>query len=300
MNQDPSRERTVISASRRTDIPAFYTPWLLNRLKEGFALYKHPFTGKTFRVSLKSEDVHSIVFWSRDYAKLIPHLKELQEKGYRFYFQFTMTGHPRILDPNVISPEEAILQFRNLSRIFSPDHLQWRFDPLIITDVTPVEQLLLTFTDLAGKLKGAIRRCTISFAHFYGKVRRNLKVLEQERGVKHHEIPDEEKYEIAQRVAEIASDHDMKVYSCCCPNLVGGLVHQAHCIDQEILRALFPDRTSRGKVTPTRKGCGCFSSRDIGAYNTCPQGCIYCYANTNPAIGVKSLENHQHTSPSLP
>jgi DNA repair photolyase len=300
MNQNPSSHRTIISASRRTDIPAFYTPWFLNRLKEGYALYKHPFTGKIFRVSLKAEDVHSIVFWSRDYEKLIPHLKALQEKGYRFYFHFTLTGHPRILDPNVVPPKKAIRQFQDLSQMFSPDHVQWRFDPLIITDVTPVEQLFSTFTRLAGKLKDATRRCTISFAHLYGKVIRNLKKLDQERGVKHHEIPDEEKYETAQKIAEIAADHGMRVYSCCCPNLVGGLVQQACCIDGEVLRSLFPERILRGKVTPTRKGCGCFTSRDIGAYNTCPQGCVYCYANANPAIGAKSLKNHQPTSPSLP
>ncbi len=299
MNQNSPRHSTVISASRRTDIPAYYTPWFLNRLKEGHAIYKNPFTGKIFRLSLKAEEVHSIVFWSRDYSKLIPYLKELHKRDYRFYFHFTLTGHPKILDPNVIQPVEAIRQFQTLSQMFSPDHMQWRFDPLIITDVTPVEQLISTFSKLAGKLKKSTRRCTISFAHLYGKVRRNLNKLEEESGVKHYEIPDDEKYDIAQKIAEIAADHGMRVYSCCCPNLIGGLVQQAHCIDQKILRLLFPERPLKGKVTPTRKGCGCFSSRDIGAYNTCPQGCIYCYANANPSVGVKSFQNHKPDSPSL-
>lgn len=298
--QEGITHQTVISASRRTDIPAFYTPWFLHKLKEGKAFYKNPFTGKTFQVSLKVEDVHSIVFWSRDYSKLIPHLEDLKAKGYLFYFHFTITGHPKILDSHVIKPEESIKQFQLLSNMFSPDHIQWRFDPLIITDVTPADYLISTFSALSKSLRGFTKRCYISFAQLYGKVRRNLNRLEKESGVKHFEIPEEEKYSIAQKIAEIAAGHGMRVFSCCCPNLIGGLVEKSHCIDEEILRMLFPDRELSGKVSPTRKGCGCFSSRDIGAYNTCPRGCIYCYANSNPDIGKSSFQRHCFTSPSLP
>ncbi len=291
--------KTVISVSRRTDIPAFYTPWFLKRIKEGKASYKNPFTGKTFQVSLKAKEVHSFVFWSRNYSNLIPHLGELRKKGYVFYFHFTITGYPKILDPSVIKPEESIKQLQFLSNMFSPDHVQWRFDPLLITDITSADHLIYTFSTLAKSLRGFTKRCYISFAHLYGKVRRNLNKLEKESGLKYYEIPDEEKFSIAQKIAGIAAEHGIKIFSCCCPNLIGGLVEKAHCIDEEILRALFPDRRLIGKISPTRKGCGCFSSRDIGAYNTCPQGCIYCYANTSPDIGKRSFEDHRSISPSL-
>ncbi|MEW5807167.1 MAG: DUF1848 domain-containing protein [Acidobacteriota bacterium] len=276
------KRTTVISASRRTDIPAFHTGWFLEQIRKGKTSYTNPFGGTLHTVSLKPEDVHSIVFWSRDYSRLLPHLGELEEKGFCFYFHFTITGHPVTFDRNVINVNEAINQFRTISRRYSPNHVHWRFDPLIISDISDAGYLIERFAELARELKGYTKRCYTSFVQYYGKVKRNLKRLEEETGIHCYDLPVDEKIAIAGKISRIAADNGMKLLSCCCDYLIGGLIEKAHCIDGDLLRELFPERSLTGKVIPTRKGCGCFSSRDIGTYDTCSHGCLYCYANANP------------------
>ncbi len=271
---------TIISASRRTDIPAFHTDWFVNALIQRKLSYREPFSGAMRNVSLKPEEIHSIVFWSRDYSKLIPRLPCIKEMGYCFSFHLTITGHPRIFDRNVIDVEDAIEQAKTLARLSSPDHVFWRYDPLIISDITEGDHLIERFASLAQKLKGITNRCYLSFAQYYGKVKRNLQRLERETGIRCYDPPLEKKLSIAKRISEIAAENGMRVYSCCCDYLVGGRIEKAHCIDGDLLRQLFPERSLIGKGRPTRKGCGCFESRDIGTYNTCSHGCVYCYANT--------------------
>lgn len=276
------KEARVISASRRTDIPAFFTNWFLDALEAGSVSFREPFSGKIRTVSMIPEDVHSIVFWSRDYSKLLPHLRSIKAKGYSFYFHFTITGHPPIFDRYSIPADDGIVQLIELSRLYSPDHVQWRFDPLIISDISDAHYLVERFTSIAQRLKGSTHRCYISFAQFYGKVKKSLHKLEQETGIRCLDPPVEEKLTIARKIAEIAAENGMKVFACCCDYLVSGLIEKAHCIDGELLRQLFPERPLNGKAKPTRKGCGCFESLDIGTYNTCSHGCIYCYANSHP------------------
>lgn len=275
---------TIISASRRTDIPAFHTDWFVNALTQRILSYREPFSGTMRSVSLRPERIHSIVFWSRDYSKLIPRLSLIEAMGYCFCFHFTITGYPRIFDRNVIDAEDAIEQAKVLARLSSPDHVLWRFDPLIISDISDGNHLISQFTSLAQKLKGVTNRCYISFVQFYGRVKRNLQRLERETSVRCYDPPVEEKLSIARKISEIAAENGMRLFSCCCDYLVGDLIEKAHCIDGNLLRQLFPGKPLIGSVRPTRKGCGCFASQDIGTYNTCSHGCIYCYANTQASL----------------
>ena len=282
MPDSKEKEARVISASRRTDIPAFFTNWFLEALETGSVSFREPFSDRMRTISMKPEDVHSIVFWSRDYSKLIPHLRSIEAKGYSFYFHFTITGHSAVFDRRSIPADDGIGQLVELSRLYSPDHVQWRFDPLIISEMTDARYLVERFASIAQRLKGSTRRCYISFAQFYGKVKKSLHKLEQETGVRCLDPPVEEKLPIARKIAEIAAENGMRVFSCCCDYLVSGQIEKAHCIDGELLRQLFPEKPLYGKAKPTRKGCGCFESQDIGTYNTCSHGCIYCYANSHP------------------
>ena len=126
----------IISVSRRTDVPAFYAPWWMNRLRVGSVSYPNPYSGKMHTVSLRPEDVHSIVFWSKHYAPLFPYLDEMEEQGYRFYCHYTITGAPRELEPHVPRWEEAAQVFGELARRIGPRQVLWRFDPISPTGLT--------------------------------------------------------------------------------------------------------------------------------------------------------------------
>ena len=188
----------IISASRRTDIPAFYMPWLMNRLQMGCASYPNPFSGQVHTVSLQSNDVHSIVFWSKNYGRFLPYLDEIVERGYRFYFHYTITGVLRRLEPHVPDWQQSVQVFRVLAERTSPCHLQWRFDPVLFTHESGAEFYIERFRSIATALVGATRRCYFSFAIFYDKVKRQL----QQAGIRFREPSLEEKQALVQAMAD--------------------------------------------------------------------------------------------------
>ncbi len=288
MNEDTTKPSTIISASRRTDIPAFYMPWFMNRLRAGHVRYRNPFGGQPFSVSLKPDDVHSIVFWSKFYGPLLRHLDEVAGRGYRFYFHYTITGAPRLLEPHVPDWERAASVFRELASRTSPRHVQWRFDPIVFTGDLGVDYYVGRFREIASALAGATRRCYFSFAVFYGKVERQFR----QAGIPYHEPDPEQKRRLVAAMAEIADEHGITLYSCCEDALVGGGVQKAHCVDGDLLLELFPDRPMSSEPRPTRKQCGCTASRDIGAYDTCPYGCVYCYANQGTHAALRRFRVH--------
>jgi DNA repair photolyase len=277
----------VISASRRTDIPAFYVRWLMNRLRAGFACYPNPYSGEVYTVSLQPEDVHSIVFWSKNYAPLLPHLDELTEYGYRFYFHYTITGN-RPLEPYVPDWHQSVPLFRELAEHTSPRHVQWRFDPILFTTELRAGFYIDRFYEIATALSEVTERCYFSFAAFYGKVKRRL----QEAGVHYYDPPLEEKHSLVQEMADIASGCGITLYACCEDAIVGGRIQKAHCVDGDLLADLFPERPKVSMLRPTREQCGCAVSRDIGMYDSCPYGCVYCYANQSRPVALKRFRAH--------
>ena len=167
ISQDSSR---IISVSRRTDIPAFYGDWFMNRLNDGFAGYVNPFSGSKHFVSLSQENVVCFVFWSKNFEPFMDKLKEIQLKGYSCYFQFTINALPKIFESNVVRTSAAVETLKNISRMYSPAHINWRYDPVVITEFTDHEFHLNNFQSLASKLEGYVERCYFSFPTFYGKV----------------------------------------------------------------------------------------------------------------------------------
>jgi len=293
----------IISASRRTDIPKFYATWFMARVREGRAAYRNPFSGQVLEVSLRPEDVRAIVFWSKDYRPLERHLDEIDRRGFRYYFQFTITGLPKIFEERVPDAETSIETARRLAARTSPAHIQWRFDPIVISDVSDPEETIRRFARLARMLEGITTRCTVSFMQRYAKVRRNLVPLETAHDLRFRDPGIEEKREIAARLAAIAAGHGITLLSCCNDALIGKgdrwEVGKARCVDASLLAALFPDRAAPPEAGPTREECGCALSRDIGAYDTCPQGCFYCYANANQDLAWRLHAAQDPRAPSL-
>lgn len=286
----------IVSVSRRTDIPAFYGEWFMGRVRDGYVRYLNPFGGQEHEVSLLPEDVHAFVFWSKNFGPFTKHLPELDEKGYDFYFHFTITGLPEPFEDLVVNVDEAIATFRLLAGRYGPERVQWRFDPIVISNVTGPDFYVRRFEEIASRLRGATERCYFSFVSIYSKVRRNLEALEKEQNISCHDPSLTDKMSLTGRLREIADSHGITLYSCCEGELATGGVRQAQCVDGELLFELFPHRPRQTKINPTRRGCRCVVSRDIGAYDTCPHGCVYCYANMNKELAKKRSATHDPSS----
>ncbi|MFQ6111356.1 MAG: DUF1848 domain-containing protein [Nitrospinota bacterium] len=278
----------IVSASRRTDIPAHYPEWFMGRVREGLAGYRNPFSGAEHEVSLRPEDVRCFVFWSKNFEPFEPHLKELEERGYNFYFLFTITGLPRVFEERVPPPESALRSFSRLSERYGPKRTVWRFDPIVLSNLTPKEERLETFLGLCRELEGKTERCIVSFPTMYGKVRRNLDELRERKGVEVYLPSEEERREFARELAQAAAASGISLLACCSDYLVGGPVGKASCVDGKLIDELFPDHGTSFKPLPTRRECGCTESRDIGAYDSCSHGCWYCYANQRPGGPLRS------------
>lgn len=281
--------KNIISASRRTDIPAFYPDWFIKRLKEGFAYVKNPYSGKVSTVSLRPDSIHSIVLVSKNFAPLLKKIAEVEKVTKNLFFHFTITAVPKSLELNTPDYKSAIRDFIFISKRYSPGHIVWRFDPIVITDKLQFEHCEEAFRIYALLLKGATEDCFISFVEPYKKVIRNFEKYADERII---EPAEDKKREYARRLARIAEEHGMKLYACCNEELIGENVYGASCINGERLARLFYYYSANIKPAPTREGCGCARSVDIGSYDTCPHGCIYCYANSDKERAKESLKKH--------
>lgn len=280
----------IISVSRRTDIPAFYGDWFVNRLNDGFAGYVNPFGEQKYIASLKPEDIVCFVFWSKNFKPFLEKLMIIEDMGYKFYFNYAITGLPKILECNV-EKETAIGALKELSRAYSPEHINWRYDPIIISDITDYDFHIKNFEALASELEGYVERCYFSYAVQYGKVKSNFDKFQREHGLKITDPDTSFRIKLANELAGIAHEHGIKMLSCCGDYLLSPKIGKAHCVDGKLIEELFHKRFTHDRK-PTRKECGCTESVDIGAYDTCPHGCVYCYANVNKEIAYPRFQNH--------
>ncbi|MBI4665950.1 MAG: DUF1848 domain-containing protein [Nitrospinae bacterium] len=272
----------IISASRRTDIPAFYGDWFMDKVRKGHCMVVNPFNGSATTVSLKKEDVDGIVFWSRNYAPMLKNLRALYGMGYRFYCQCTMLDYPRFLDPATPAPGKSARIAHSIRSEFGPRSVVWRYDPILITAKTDFRWHLERFKRLAKSLEGATDTCVISFVDWYRKLDRNLKPVLAANDASLIGVPPEEMAALAQEMAGAAGNHGMTLESCCEPGLAP-MIGKTACIDIDRLSDVTgKDLTSIPKK-PTRPACACAESKDIGAYDTCVMGCAYCYANRSRA-----------------
>jgi hypothetical protein len=293
---DPSAEPRIVSVSRRTDVPAFYGEWFMGRLAEGFAVWENPFGRQLHRVSLRREHVRAFAFWSKNFRPFLPHLRDIKAAGLPCFFNYTITGMPRAFEPGVVETGDAVDSLKALSAMFSPDHVNWRYDPIVLSGTTETEYHIALFETLAAQLEGYVKRCIVSFVCMYGKVKRNFARFEAEQGVRFRDPPIEERRELAGRLAAIAARHGMTLHVCCGDAIVGGAARKACCVDGDALSRLYFGGEWRGARRPTRTECGCIESTDIGSYDSCPHGCIYCYANVNKEKAERVFKAHDPQS----
>ncbi len=290
----------IISASRRTDIPAFYTPWFMNRIKERFLLTRNPFNANQIRrVPLNPHDVHAIVFWTRNPSKLMRHLHELDALTYNYYFQYTITGYPKSIEGAVPNPSTAIETFIKLSDAIGKDKVVWRYDPILISNLVDIDEHKRLFLKIASLLAGKTNRVVISFADFYKKTQRNLNSVD---GLIYSDITKnmESLLDLSKYMADIATENGMEIQSCAehVDTTSVGIPH-GKCIDDGLIKDVFGLSLSGKKDKGQREECGCIKSVDIGIYNTCLHQCSYCYATFNKKSVINSKKKHDATSPFL-
>jgi hypothetical protein len=280
---------SLISASRRTDVPGLHTRWFLNRVRAGFCHVAHPYTARVTRVPLRPADVLAIVFWTRWPGPLLPHLEALRAEGYAMTFQLTVNGYGPPLEARNPPPERALAAAEEIARRLGPDAVQWRYDPVLLGGEWTAARHRARFTRLAARLEGITRRCTFSFVDFYGKTERNLAPIEAAAGVPFERPGPEEKRALAVELAALAAERGMSLRSCCDDSLVGGPVAKARCVDPDVAEAVAGRKLPALPAAPTRKDCGCARSVDIGTYDTCAFGCAYCYAVGSRATARRRL-----------
>lgn len=291
----------IISASRRTDIPAFYSEWFMNRVRDGYCLVANPFNAKQVsRISLHPNSVDAIVFWSKNPAPLIPHLAELDSRGFRYYFQYTISNYPVQLEPNVPPLDNRISTALELAEKIGPRRVIWRYDPIIISDHTDIEYHKSVFAQIASALDGATTRVIVSLVDYYNKVDRNLGPLEH-LGWHFRKCSgtESEVRDLLRWIQEEAREHGFETQSCAEAVDMSdiGIAH-GKCIDDELMNELWGIPLSR-KDSGQRSECLCAASKDIGANDTCLHGCRYCYATRSMTVAKRRNSQHDPTSPIL-
>jgi hypothetical protein len=293
----------IISASRRTDIPAFYAGWLINRIRAGYCTVPNPFNRQQVaRVSLLPEDVQVIVFWTRNPRPLFPYLGDLDQRGYRYYFQFTLLGYPRELDAKGPTPEAAVTAFQELADRIGPKRVIWRYDPIVISQLTGFGYHLENYSRIAESLRGYTQRSVISVMDMYPKFRKRIDALNQQGvGVVAYDGSPSERYDTLMRsIAQTAAANEMQIVSCAEErDLIIYGIQPGKCIDDEYIQQTFDIDVGHKKDPSQRKACGCVVSKDIGMYDSCQFGCQYCYATGNFERSKQNYEQHDPQSPSL-
>ena len=290
----------IISASRRTDVPAFYSDWFMKRIDAGHCDVPNPFNpAQITRVSLKPEDVDVLVFWTRNASPLLRRLDELDRKGYRYLFLYTVMDNPRPVDPRCPSPEQALATFKTLSDHMGPERVIWRYDPVVFSNATNAEFHMKTYETLAKQLRGYTRHSIMSVVNVYRKVRQRVTAL-REKGIDFLECEGEAFAELMRFMASAARENGMALSSCAQErDLTAHGISPGKCIDDSLMRKSFGSEASRKKDPSQRKACGCVVSKDIGMYDTCLYGCIYCYATTSVARAKENYRRHDPEAPSL-
>lgn len=293
----------ILSASRRTDIPAFYTEWFMNRITAGYCAVPNPFNrNQVSYISMKPEEVESIVFWTRNPAPLMERLQELDKRGFHYYFQFTLVNNPKEIDPHSPGVDKAVGVFRKLADMIGPERVIWRYDPIFLSNKTTFSYHIENFSRIAEQLNGYSNRSVISFVDDYRKASNRIRELSRfdiQLRPSERLVLDDIK-DFVPELVNSATANGMKLESCAEGIDMTQLgVRPGKCIDNDLVRKLFKYDPSPKKDPSQREECGCAISRDIGMYDSCLFGCAYCYATQSFELARKNHSEHKPDSPSL-
>ncbi len=285
----------IISASYRTDIPAFYGDWLMNRLRAGFCLVRNPYGGQISRVSLSPGDIDGLVLWTKNIGPFLRHLPTLAARGLPFVVQHSITGYPRELERATPPIDRVLDSAARLASAHGPRALVWRYDPILLSSLTPLSFHLDHFGRLCESLRGLCDEVTVSFLQVYAKSRRHLDTAATRHGFDWRDPPLQAKRDLIEALVPIAQSNGMRLSVCAQSELLVPGAIAARCVDAQRLSDI-AGHTIRAKARGNRAGCGCAESRDIGTYDTCPHGCAYCYAVQNPDTARRRFQSHHPES----
>lgn len=309
----------IISASRSTDIPAFFSKWFFNRLAKGYVTWKNPFNQKVQYVSFYETKV--IVFWSKNPKPIIPYLKELDKRDIKYYFQFTLNDYEKEnLEPNVPKLENRIEIFKNLSNLIGKEKVIWRFDPLILSDFISIDDLLIKIENIGDQICNYTEKLVFSFADIgvYKKVQNNL----YKQDISFREFSQDDMMNFSNKLQKLNQKWNLKLATCTEKvelekfNIIHNkciddeLIYKIGKNDKKILDWLGVDNTAslfgddylpniKLKDKGQRKECGCIMSKDIGMYNTCDHLCTYCYANHSVNLVKQNIKKHNFNNQSI-
>ncbi|KIR03724.1 hypothetical protein P261_02539 [Lachnospiraceae bacterium TWA4] len=280
----------ILSPCGRTDMVQYYTPWLMKRLEEGFAYSRNPlFKNKVTKVNLTPENVDCIVFCSKNYKPLLPHLKWIEER-YNTYYHYTITAYGKEIEPGVPSIDDSMDTLIQLSKVVGKGKIAWRYDPILFTKEYTLEKHLKIFEYMAAKLTPYIDRCIFSYVEMYKKLEINMPEIIL--------FTDEDRIHIAEGIGAIAKKYGLYVQTCGTNRDYSEYgIHTSGCMTLDVLGKANGVEFKNVKHKGSRKGCHCIECRDIGAYDTCMNGCKYCYANKTPQ---KAFENYKLHNPESP
>ncbi len=284
----------ILSVSRRTDIPNYYSQWFLNRLKEGFLYVRNPMNAhQVSEIALTPDVVECIVFWTKNPGPMIGRLDEL--KDYPYYFQFTLTGYGPDVECNVPHKKDVMIPvFQKLSDKIGKEKVVWRYDPIFFTKRYTPQYHLKAFGQIAHLLNGYTRKCVISFVDLYLKNSAGMASLGA------YEISQDHLLDFAGQLSRIASENGMEIASCAERiDLQACGIQPNSCIDQQLIETMLGCKIDVRKDKNQRTECRCVESVEVGAYNTCKNGCKYCYANASPGSVIENCRNYDPASPLL-
>lgn len=284
----------ILSVSRRTDIPSYYSEWFYNRIKDGFVYVRNPMNiHQIGQIDLSPQVIDGIVFWTKNPLPMIERLNEL--KDYPFYFQFTLNSYDKDIEPNIPSKNKVMIPaFQNLSNLIGKEKIIWRYDPIFLNKRYTLDYHIKYFERLANRLGKYTEKCTISFLDTYKNIQKNIKAYDIT-------VPSNQQKEyLMNEFSKIALSVGI-VIDTCAENIdlsKFGIKH-ACCVDKQRFERIGNYNLIIEKDRGQRSECGCVSSIDIGAYNTCKNGCIYCYANHNQNTVLNNFKQHDPNSPLL-
>lgn len=288
----------IVSASYRTDIPAYYAQWFLKRLRAGYCLVRNPYSGRYYRVSLDRKDVSAFVFWTRNLGPFTGVLEEVRNYGIPFIVQYSITCYPQILERRVIPLETCVEHMRCLAQKFGSRVAVWRYDTIILTSLTPTSYHLERFCEIAQMLEGYTDEVVVSWANMYKKTVRNLRKAAEGEQFSWFDPPDEEKIRLLLELEAIAREKGMELTVCGQEQYLRGRLKNSSCVDAGRISSV-AGRMIEAAKRPHRQVCGCYESRDIGEYDTCPHGCVFCYAVDDRDTALLNYLNHDPDSDSL-
>ena len=281
----------ILNTGNRTDIPAFFSDWFFNRIQEGFVCVRNPyFPHQVTKYILDPQAIDIICFCTKNPKPMLSRLDLI--KDYKQFWFVTITPYNQTIEPYVPNKNEIIRSFIELSKKIGSHCIGWRYDPIFLNDYYTIEYHLRIFEKMCQKLTGYTPQCVISFIDLYQKTKKNFKEVQ--------EVSQKNQIYLCQKFVEIGKKYNIEIYTCHeNESLKTTGVHTSGCMNQQIIERALGHSLKLPKINEARQGCRCLLNNDIGIYNTCLHGCLYCYANYDRVTVLKNVKMHNKKSPFL-